>query len=168
MPRTSYSLSLLFPLVLLAGGGGCGGRERPVKVEGVLTLDGNPLSGATVTFVPAAEGRRPASGFTDASGTFHLTTYNTGDGALPGEYKITVLLGPEDPLLEGAQGTDLAGRKRLYGAAKSAQSKKRAAAKAASSPVPAIYRNSKMTPLKQVVPADGKVLVELQSSFRQR
>jgi hypothetical protein len=53
-------------------------------------LDGKPLDGATVAFIPDSDGARSASGLTDASGNFRLTTVQPGDGATPGKYKITV------------------------------------------------------------------------------
>src|SRR5436309_14322534 len=67
---------------------GCGGA-KPVKVEGTVTLDGQAVQGATVIFYPDNGGPQ-ASGLTDADGVFHLTTFNTGDGAIPGTHKVTV------------------------------------------------------------------------------
>src|SRR5262245_12374499 len=69
---------------------GCG-QGKTVKVEGVVTLDGKPLPAATVTFVPDGNGRA-ASGRTDQDGIFRLTTFRTDDGAVPGEYKVTVVV----------------------------------------------------------------------------
>lgn len=77
--------------VCLAGVIGCGkGRPGTVRVTGVVTLDGSPVEGASVTFYPA-EGGRPASGTTDAQGKFTLTTFESGDGAPPGNYNVTVI-----------------------------------------------------------------------------
>lgn len=64
---------------------GCGG---PVPVEGKVTLDGKPLAGATVVFIP--EGGGPESGaMTEEGGEFRLVTTKT-EGALPGVYRVTV------------------------------------------------------------------------------
>src|SRR5258708_2370379 len=76
-------------VVLLVAGAAAGCGSKTSKVEGVVTLDGTPVQGATVIFVPET-GDRQASGQTDADGVFHLTTFNTGDGAVPGTYKVTV------------------------------------------------------------------------------
>jgi hypothetical protein len=135
-------------------------------VEGIVTLDGKPLPWATVTFVSAEEGRRPASGVTDADGAFELTTFDTGDGALPGSYRVTINKAVDQPLPEEAQEKGLAGIKVYYSAAKSPKNKKIRAAKAAASPVPAIYKDSQRTPLQQEVPAKGMVQVELRSTLR--
>jgi hypothetical protein len=74
--------------IVVAMAVGCGGPAT-VPVSGTVTLDGEPVDGATVTFVPEGEGR-PANGNTDASGNFTLTTFTGGDGALPGSYNVTV------------------------------------------------------------------------------
>src|SRR5262249_9934025 len=69
-------------------GVGCG--SDTVKVRGPVTLDGKPLPmGTAVTFVPVDKGRS-ATGATQADGSFRLTTFKPEDGALPGEYKVTV------------------------------------------------------------------------------
>ncbi|MEP3478751.1 MAG: carboxypeptidase-like regulatory domain-containing protein [Fuerstiella sp.] len=75
---------------------GCGAGEvvdRPetFPVTGVVSLDGSPLAGATVTFRPKKKGGRGAVGMTDETGTYELMTFDTADGALPGDYMITVV-----------------------------------------------------------------------------
>jgi len=74
-----------------------GKSGRPPKtapVRGVVTLDGEPVAGATVIFSPSAaetSRRRAAAGKTDASGLFILSTFAKGDGAVPGTYTVTVI-----------------------------------------------------------------------------
>jgi hypothetical protein len=64
---------------------GCGG---PVAVQGTVTMNGKPLPGAMVVFIP--EGGGPEAGaMTDGEGNFHLSGMKT-DGSLPGEYRVTV------------------------------------------------------------------------------
>jgi hypothetical protein len=93
MQRPARWLVLALALVLsgaLAGGCG-GGPGKPIKVSGkVKWADGNPVVGATVSFMPTREGGREANGFTGEDGSFDLTTFNSGDGALPGDYKVLV------------------------------------------------------------------------------
>src|SRR5437879_3692017 len=79
---------------------GRGGQSKAVKVEGTVTLDGQPLPGATVSFMPVGNGRA-ASGRTDANGNFRLSTFRTDDGALPGEYKVIVMVEEADQELVG-------------------------------------------------------------------
>lgn len=65
-----------------------------VPVEGVVTLNGEPVSGATVMFAPKKhDPSRPkgsAQAVTDASGKFKMTTLDPGDGVFPGDYYVTV------------------------------------------------------------------------------
>lgn len=76
-------------LILLAAMTGCGGDDRVGSVRGTVTLDGKPVGDAGVTFMPKAGGR-PAFGITAADGTYELTTFEIGDGALIGNHLITI------------------------------------------------------------------------------
>jgi hypothetical protein len=73
---------------LLMAAAGCGSGQGTVPVDGIVTLDGQPLEGAAVSFAPAKG--RPATAQTDAAGKFKLTTFAAGDGAMPGPYKVGV------------------------------------------------------------------------------
>jgi hypothetical protein len=154
-------------VVLLTAG--CGSQLKTVKVEGVVTLDGKALPGATVTFTPLGEGRS-ASGRTDRDGGFRLTTFRTDDGALPGEYKVIVVMDKEPE--ERFVGRDLESftDQEKYEMFMNHSPKGKRAALAAKkkrvSPVPAVYRDAKSTPLKEVVPPAGKVAIALESAFR--
>jgi hypothetical protein len=70
---------------------GCGGASL-APVEGVVTLDGRPLSGATVSIVPKrATDPGPFFGTTDADGRFALGPANhEGGGAKPGVYGLMI------------------------------------------------------------------------------
>jgi hypothetical protein len=72
-------------------GGGDGAADRPdrVPVTGTVTHQQKPVEGATVMFSPVSEGYA-AIGLTDAEGRFSLQTFDPDDGAVPGEYRITV------------------------------------------------------------------------------
>jgi hypothetical protein len=73
-----------------AVGGGCGpSRPARIPITGLVTFDGEPLAGASVTLVPVAGGR-PATGATDAAGRFSLTTFGGQDGVIPGGYDAAV------------------------------------------------------------------------------
>ncbi len=83
--RSSHGLSLLMLLLM-----GCGGESKPstVPVTGLVTLNGEPVAEASVTFYPQ-EGRS-ASGVTDSSGIFTLTTFEAGDGAIAGKHRVSI------------------------------------------------------------------------------
>ncbi len=86
------------PLMILAGlvvAAGCTGpaTDRPPteKVGGTVTLGGNPVEGAIVTFVFATADGASAVGTTDANGKYTLTTWEAGDGALAGDYTVKIV-----------------------------------------------------------------------------
>lgn len=84
---------------LLVMGCGSDGKPRRVPVSGTVRYLGNPIPGGDVVFVPVdrSSGFR-ACGKSDERGHFELTTFDDRDGALPGEYKVTVFAyRPADP-----------------------------------------------------------------------
>ncbi|MGL4594656.1 MAG: hypothetical protein ACRCUY_08015 [Thermoguttaceae bacterium] len=87
------SFFVLFAFLFLPG---CSSSSPfPVQsVEGVVTLDGEPVADAVVGFSPASgsEGK-PAFARTDANGSFRLTTVQGGafgEGAPEGNYEVSV------------------------------------------------------------------------------
>ncbi|MCA9131251.1 MAG: hypothetical protein KDB22_29405 [Planctomycetales bacterium] len=80
--------SLLFVAAL-----GCGGAQY-APVEGVITLDGNPLEDATVTFTPTGTTGneiQQSYGRTDAEGRYSLELLSgEREGALIGQHKVRV------------------------------------------------------------------------------
>jgi hypothetical protein len=83
-----FSICFLISFVV----SGCGRTIDTNYVEGVVKLDGQPLSGASVTFIPVAENGESAGGFSDDNGKYRLTsTYGDGGkGAFAGDYIVTV------------------------------------------------------------------------------
>src|SRR3954463_8248753 len=71
---------------------GCSNSSRPPRypVTGMVTYQGKPLAGAVITFVPTGADGEAASAFTDSEGKYALTTWQAGDGARPGEYRVKV------------------------------------------------------------------------------
>jgi hypothetical protein len=140
---------------------GCGNQNLS-KVEGLVTLDGVPLSRATVSFMPVGQGRA-ASGLTDGNGYFRLTTFRTDDGALAGDYRVIVAV-------DEAEQRDLttdAGKSEARLGTMTPQGKKKQAEQKSKKPrqVPEIYSDIKKTPLKEVVPTNGKIELALRSSM---
>lgn len=74
---------------LLAAAAGCGGAGG-VPVTGTVTLDGTPLDGAEVTFIPTAQPGVQGSAVTQAGGRFEAATAQGRHGLPPGAYKVTV------------------------------------------------------------------------------
>lgn len=145
-------------VVLLAALVGCGGGvERPATapVSGTVMYNGQPISGATVSFW--TEGApRAATGVTGDDGTFQLSMFAANDGALPGVHTITVTkIDPgaappaqsmeamlDDPTALASMGSANAG-----GGGKDAGPK---------SLIPAKYGDRNTTTLKETVSAEGE------------
>lgn len=69
---------------------GCGdGRPTRVPVSGTVLIDGKPLGSGHVRLVPADA--RPAWGAIDPQGNFRLTTFEQGDGCVPGTHRVAVI-----------------------------------------------------------------------------
>lgn len=93
-----FPLQLLFVSLVVLSVTGCGGdeavgsREETVPLTGTLLVDGQPKGDSTVTFTPVDSegGARTAYATTEADGSFEATTYVTGDGIVPGKYKISL------------------------------------------------------------------------------
>lgn len=157
----------LLGVVLLAAAA-CGGSAKPVKLSGRVTLDGEPLAGATVVFTPADGGGNVASGRTDTDGEFRLTTFSINDGAVPGDYKVTIKI-DEVSAAQAAgnpMGMTEAQKKEFFTRQAPKQREAEAKKKHPVSAVPAAYQDITKTPLKQRVPADGKVEIDLQSKLK--
>jgi hypothetical protein len=144
--------SLFTALVLI--GSGCGSKDGLTKVRGIVTLDGNPVENAQVTFVPVSAGPgRNATGMTGPDGSFDLTTTSPHDGAMSGNYKV---------LVHYEEGTIVP-----PGSMKEAKAGLLKASKKPKPPpkyvIPALYSDPAKTPLSQKVPPDGTVKLELKS-----
>lgn len=94
------SLALASVLLLVGCGGGSDLPELG-EVTGVVTLDGQPVSGAQVQFIP--QSGRPSSGETDASGKYELHYTADVAGAVLGSHTVkinTAVDGRDDPSTE--------------------------------------------------------------------
>lgn len=108
-----YRASLCFSIALAVAVGCNTAPDLPtVPVTGTITMNGEPVAGAQVVFLqkPGTMEGKPASGVTDDEGKFTLKTYlnpkQSPEGALPGEYDVTVtrIVGPPAPTGPGGAG----------------------------------------------------------------
>lgn len=90
MRNFAVHLEWLCLVVLIVG---CSRNDIPklATVDGTITLNGKPLSGATVSFIPTGSTHgMGANGHTDKAGKYELKTRSGDKGAPPGEYRIVV------------------------------------------------------------------------------
>jgi hypothetical protein len=89
-PLVWSALLLALPLA------GCGkGGPKAVPVSGRVTLDGQPLANAVVTFTPSSPDPNvkpipEATGRTDAQGNYTLQLDNRHHGCVPGSHRVRV------------------------------------------------------------------------------
>ena len=90
--RDVWSIRWAVVLVCLLSVGapsGCGNRRpQTAPVTGKVTLDGKQVTGGVIFFYP--EEGRPATGIIGSDGTYVLQTFEAGDGAIPGKYRVTI------------------------------------------------------------------------------
>jgi hypothetical protein len=98
-------MSLRIRILLVAGLGlaasiaGCSrdpNLPKLGKVYGKVTYDGKPLDAGRIVFTPATgkggETGQSATGEINSDGSYEMTTFNTGDGAILGQHIVTVVV----------------------------------------------------------------------------
>ena len=150
---------------------GVGCRRRPVQVSGVVLLDNKPLKDAMLTFNPVDKDGRAATALSRNDGSFDVTTYTEGDGAFPGDYKITV----SAPLPSSSSGSqekvnldmksEAGYRNFLKIQARTAAEQQRKGVHEKRDPAGPkhVYGELDKTPLKCRVPTDGPLTLKLES-----
>jgi hypothetical protein len=146
---------------------GCGGGAKYYPVEGVVTVDNEPLEGAMVHFT--SDTGVAASGMTNANGKFKLIT-GSNDGVPAGTYKVMVKKAPAQQADNNgsASGEDMRTAYQEYLNAQNAQKKEKKAGKAPEkSAIPERYLKPGAIP-DQIVPAAGPVSIELSSKDKKK
>jgi hypothetical protein len=110
--RFSIAAAVLLLVPALVAGCGRGGAEPTHRVEGVVRLDGQPLTQGYVLFTAIPEGAEQRShtarGEIGPDGRYRLTTFAKNDGAVAGRHKVVVVaIGGADPDREDTLSTPL-------------------------------------------------------------
>jgi hypothetical protein len=77
-----------FCTALLMAGCGQSSGIGTAPVSGKVTYKGQPVEGATISFIPDASAR-PATAISASGGSYRLTTLDS-PGAMPGQYTVVV------------------------------------------------------------------------------
>mgnify|MGYP006435934167 CR=1 FL=1 len=96
MSKHRYVTGLLLTSALCMALVGCGPSGPPVgQVTGVVTVDGAPVEGVLVTFVPGSNDQGSSTdGYTDADGRYELQYAKDVMGAAPGVNTVQVTWPP--------------------------------------------------------------------------
>ncbi|MEZ6122282.1 MAG: hypothetical protein R3C49_03775 [Planctomycetaceae bacterium] len=87
----SKSVCSLLAMFILGCSGSSVDRLETVPASGTVTLDGKSFGPATLDFLPTSGDKvHNASGAVKEDGTFVATTYESGDGIVPGTYTVKV------------------------------------------------------------------------------
>ena len=143
-----------FVFIIAVIGCGSGGGLRVEYVEGVVTLDGKPVSDASVTFIPTSDTPtiETAMGMTNERGVYKLSSMNGKPlaGAVAGEYKVLVSKIEAKSLSEGVEYGTSFGYSVPY---------------TQTHLLPAVYRNPDDTPFRVTVKkGKNKMDIELKSN----
>ena len=98
----------LFLVVGVLAASGCGGGGNTAKVSGKVTYDGKPVTGGSLTFLPAAkDGKEAMSGSANVGqdGSYTVSTYGDGDGAGIGTNMISYSPPPSETPAAGQVAT---------------------------------------------------------------
>lgn len=130
---------------------GCARTPPPVtEVEGRLLLDGKPLAGARVEFVPMLDhfgAELNSSGVTDAEGHFRLTCLRQGQpGAVVARHRVVVT---EAPAAAAFRGQDARAQERYAAYLRGLKNR----------PIPDVYGGVGRTPLEVEVKAEQREYV---------
>src|SRR5262249_44449760 len=98
---------LALATLLLSGTAGCTqnseAHPQTVTVKGKVTYLGRPLMRGPINFLP--DDGRPAIGEIQADGSYSLSTFNSGDGAVLGHHRVVVTSTDGDPtIMPGSPG----------------------------------------------------------------
>jgi hypothetical protein len=88
-------------VISLAAGCSNSHELETASVVGEVTINGKPVEKGVVVFTP--EAGRTGTGLIEPDGTFRLTTYRDGDGAIVGKHRVAVIVS-DDSKSSGVEG----------------------------------------------------------------
>lgn len=87
----ALAASLVFGSIFVGcGGGGPDDYPDMGTVSGTVTMGGQPLADARVTFTPKGSSGRPSTGITDSGGYYELSYSLSVEGAKVGEHAVSI------------------------------------------------------------------------------
>ncbi len=87
--------SLLVPVAAWGCGGSDPERPETTPVRGTVSYKGSPVTKGTITF--QSDQGHTATGEIGPDGTYSLSTFGPGDGAVPGHHRVMIVSNTADP-----------------------------------------------------------------------
>lgn len=97
----------LWVIAIIAAGCTKSDNPKTYPANGKVTYRGQAVANGIVLLTPTESGHA-ATGSLEKDGTFHLTTFQKGDGAVPGKYHVAVQAFPAEGA--GLPGAEFAGK----------------------------------------------------------
>jgi hypothetical protein len=152
------------PALLFALGCSDSGIGKTYSVSGTVKYKGAPVDKARINFVPKSTGGSTHGAFGQVTnGTFSsLTTLTDGDGALPGDYIVTVDTREIDADKVKSQSSDLASKHKMEKVSQIPPELQAKALKEAKATIPGKYQLPETTDLNaKVEPKSNRFEFEL-------
>jgi hypothetical protein len=148
---------LVGPALLYALGCADDGIGKRYPVQGTVKYKGEPVAKARISFVPtgAKVAGQGASGVVENGSFSSLTTLNPGDGALPGEYRVTVDTRVIDEEKVKSQASDLATKNKMEKLSQIPPELQAKALNEAKAMIPGKYQLPESTDLRATVTESG-------------
>jgi len=92
-----FTHGIVLLTVVCCLGCGTGDQMETAKVTGKVTFDGQPVTGGQLLFAPNASGDEPGKAGAaqiQSDGTFTVSTYGDGDGAVIGTHTVSYTAPP--------------------------------------------------------------------------
>jgi hypothetical protein len=151
---------MIGPALVCVSGCGDDGLGARYPLSGKVTYKGQPVAKGRITFTPTDAHGHGATGEIENGSFSSVTTLNPGDGALPGDYKVSIDTREVDEAVLKEETKKLAEKHGMPNIAQLPQELRAQAMKNAKSSVPGKYQIPESTDLKTTVKAE-KNYVEL-------
>jgi hypothetical protein len=170
---------LLTLCIFVAGCSGNSSIQGLVPCQGTIKLDGKPLSGANISFVPMIEtaSGRIGVGISDGAGNFEIFSAVGSKGVFPGEYAVVVtkyIYATEDDRIvdkdrqtNGSNNVKFVMDGEQMKAVRTINGKEYPDDVNMQSSVPSKYTDTKTSDLRVVILADGSKAIKLELTNEQ-
>ena len=96
-----FSAAAFMTIIFFTGCGGSSNTKPTAAVSGTVKYEGNPVSGGVLIFSPIGDSKNNQPGkageaVINPDGSFTVTTYKDGDGAVIGKHRVNYMAPPTE------------------------------------------------------------------------